>query len=79
MILNRKINKNKQTKENKNTIRQKAHFQPLLYVKLNKDLTNTNEHHCATLIDNTFTNFENNTASGLLINDISDHLPMFTV
>ena len=36
--------------------------------------------HCATLIDNIFTNdIENNTLSGLLINDISDHLPVFTV
>lgn len=36
--------------------------------------------HCATLIDNIFTNdIENNTLRGLLINDISDHLPFFTV
>ena len=36
--------------------------------------------HCATLIDNIFTNdIENNTVSRLLINDISDHLPVFTV
>ncbi len=36
--------------------------------------------HCATLIDNIFTNdINNNTVSGLLINDISDHLPVFTV
>ena len=36
--------------------------------------------HCATLIDNIFTNeIENNTISGLLINDISDHLPVFTI
>lgn len=36
--------------------------------------------HCATFIDNIFTNdIENNTTSGLLINDISDHLPVFTV
>lgn len=34
----------------------------------------------ATLIDNIFTNdIENNTISGLLINDITDHLPVFTV
>lgn len=34
--------------------------------------------HCATLIDNIFTNdTENNTVSGLLINDISDHLPVY--
>lgn len=36
--------------------------------------------HCATLIDNIFTNdTENKTVSALLINDISDHLPVFTV
>ena len=36
--------------------------------------------HCATLIDNIFTNdMENNTERGLLINDISDNLPVFTV
>ncbi len=32
------------------------------------------------MIDNIFTNdIENNTVSGLLISDISDHLPVFTV
>lgn len=36
--------------------------------------------HSATLIDNIFTNIiQNNTVSGLLIHDISDHLPIFTV
>ncbi len=36
--------------------------------------------HCATFIDNKFTNdLDNNTVSGLLINDISDHLPVFKV
>lgn len=36
--------------------------------------------HSATLIDNIFSNdMDNNTVSGLLINDISDHLPVFTV
>ena len=36
--------------------------------------------HSATLIDNIFRNdIENNTMSGLLINDISDHLPVFCV
>lgn len=35
--------------------------------------------HSSTLIDNIFTNnIENNTVSGLLIVDISDHLPVFT-
>ncbi len=34
--------------------------------------------HCATLIDNIFTNIlDNNITSGLLINDITDHLPVF--
>lgn len=36
--------------------------------------------HCATLIDNIFTNdIDIDTVGGLLINDISDHLPVFTV
>ena len=36
--------------------------------------------HGATLIDNIFTNnINDNSVSGLLINDISDHLPVFTV
>ncbi len=36
--------------------------------------------HCATLIDNIFTNnMENNLVSRLLINDISDHLPVFVI
>lgn len=36
--------------------------------------------HSATLIDNIFTNdIENNTVGGLLINNIIDHLPVFTV
>lgn len=34
--------------------------------------------HCATLIDNIFTNnIELNMVSGILVNDISDHLPVF--
>lgn len=34
--------------------------------------------HSATLLDNVFTNdLENKLESGLLINDISDHLPAF--
>lgn len=34
--------------------------------------------HCATLIDNIFTNNLNTTiSSGLLVNDITDHLPIF--
>lgn len=36
--------------------------------------------YCATLIDNIFSNnIQNNTVNGLLIIDISDHLPVFTV
>ncbi len=36
--------------------------------------------HCATLIDNIFTNvIENKTISGLLISVITNHLPVFTV
>lgn len=36
--------------------------------------------HCATLIDNIFTNYmENSLVSGLLLNDISDHLPVFVI
>lgn len=36
--------------------------------------------HSATLIDNIFTNLlDNKTISGLLVNDISDHLPVFLV
>ncbi len=36
--------------------------------------------HCAILIDNIFTNdIENNTVSGILVSDISDHLPVFAV
>ena len=37
-------------------------------------------HHSATIIDNIFTNnLEDNILSGLLINDISDHLPVFVI
>lgn len=37
-------------------------------------------HHCATLLNNIFTNnMENNIVSRLLINDISDHLPVFAI
>ncbi|XP_060771169.1 uncharacterized protein LOC132882014 [Neoarius graeffei] len=36
--------------------------------------------HSATLIDNIFTNdIDNNIISGILINDISDHVPVFTI
>lgn len=36
--------------------------------------------HSATLIDNIVTNdIENNTVSGLLLSDISDHLPVFMI
>jgi hypothetical protein len=34
--------------------------------------------HSATLIDNIFTNcFQQNTLNGLILNDISDHFPVF--
>lgn len=49
-----------------------------LYPKISRPSRITS--HCATLIDNIFTNdIENNTMSGLLINNISDHLTVFTV
>lgn len=35
--------------------------------------------HTATLIDNIFTNDPNNHLNGLLLNDISDHLPIFAI
>lgn len=36
--------------------------------------------HSASLIDNIFTNqIDNSTVSGLLVYDISDHLPVFTI
>lgn len=49
-----------------------------LYPKITRPTRVTS--HCATLIDNVFTNdVNNNTISGLLVNGITDHLPMFTV
>jgi hypothetical protein len=37
-------------------------------------------HHTATLIDNIFTNdYQHNHFSGLLLSDISDHLPVFLI
>ena len=49
-----------------------------LYPKITRPSRITS--HCATLIDNIFmNNTENNTISGLLINDIRNHLPVFTV
>ena len=49
-----------------------------LYPKITRPSRITS--HCATLIDNIFTNvIDNNTISGLMINDISDHLPVFLV
>lgn len=49
-----------------------------LYPKITRPTTVTS--HRATLIDNVFTNYvNNNTISGLLVNDITDHLPAFTV
>lgn len=34
---------------------------------------------CATLIDDIFTNNHYQTTSGLLLSDITDHLPMFVI
>lgn len=49
-----------------------------LYPLITKPTRITN--HSATLIDNIFTNIlDGNVASGILINDISDHLPIFMV
>lgn len=49
-----------------------------LYPKITRQSRNTS--HCTTLIDIIFTNVtENNATSGLLINDISDHLPVEVV
>uniref|UniRef100_A0A8C7YP82 Reverse transcriptase domain-containing protein n=1 Tax=Oryzias sinensis TaxID=183150 RepID=A0A8C7YP82_9TELE len=49
-----------------------------LFPKITRPSRITNQ--CVTLIDNIFTNdIENKTVNGLLINDISDHLPVFTV
>ena len=49
-----------------------------LYPKITRPSRITS--HCATLIDNIFTNvLDNNIISGLLINDITDHLPVFIV
>ena len=66
-------NKHKMTDEFINTM-----YSMSLYPKITRPSRITS--HCATLIDNIFSNdIENNTMSGLLINDISDHLPVFTV
>ena len=66
-------NKHKMTDEFINTI-----YSMSLYPKITRPSRITT--HCATVIDNIFTiEIENNTVSGLLINDISDHLPVFTV
>ncbi len=49
-----------------------------LYPKITRPTRITS--HCATLIDNIFTNdIINSTISGLLVSDISDHLPVFMV
>ena len=49
-----------------------------LYPKISRPSRITS--HCANLIDNIFTNdIVHNTISGLLISDISDHLPVFIV
>ncbi len=49
-----------------------------LYPKITRPSRITS--HSASLIDNIFTNqIDNNTVSGLLVCDISDHLPVFTI
>ena len=66
-------NKHKMTNEFINTM-----YSMSLYPKITRPSRITS--HSATLIDNIFNNdIENNTMSGLLISDISDHLPVFTV
>lgn len=66
-------NKHKTTDEFINTM-----YSLSLFPKITRPSRVTS--HCATLIDNIFNNdIENHTVSGLLINDISDHLPVFTV
>ncbi len=53
-------------------------FSMCLFPKITKPSRITS--HSATLIDNIFTNIlDNNTVSGLLLNDTCDHLPVFVV
>ncbi len=55
-----------------------AMYSMALYPKIMRPTRITS--HCATLIDNIFTNnIEDSIISGILINDISDHLPVFTI
>ncbi len=66
-------NKHKMTNDFINTI-----YSMNLYPKITRPTRITS--HCATLIDNILTNdILNNTISGLLVSDISDHLQVFTV
>lgn len=66
-------NKNKMTDKFINTMHSLS-----LYPKVTRPSRITS--NCATLIDNIFTNdFESNTVSRLLVNDISDHLSVFIV
>lgn len=66
-------NNHKMTEEFINTMHSLS-----LYPKITRPSRITT--HCAKLIDNIFTNYiEDNTVNGLLINDISDHLPVFIV
>ena len=66
-------NKHRMTDEFINTL-----YSLSLYPKITRPSRITS--HCATLIDNIFTNvLDNNIISGLLINDITDHLPVFIV
>ena len=66
-------NKHKMTDDFINTL-----YSMNLYPKITRPTRITS--HCATLIDNIFINdIINSTISGLLVNDISDHLPVFMV
>ena len=66
-------NKHKKTDEFINTL-----FSIGLFPLITKPSRITN--HSATLIDNIFSNeIESNTVSGLMINDITDHLPVFVL
>ena len=65
-------NKHKMTEEFINTL-----YSLSLYPKITRPSRITS--HSASLIDNIFTNqIDNDTVSGLLVCDISDHLPVFT-
>ncbi|KAL7374674.1 hypothetical protein ABVT39_005135 [Epinephelus coioides] len=71
-------NEHKLTDKFINTMYSLSSFKQFFYPKITRPSRITS--HSSTIIDNIFTNdTENNTVSRLLINDISDHLPVFTV